>query len=67
VPRGEALPAALEWAAQIATRPREAVRYSKIALRVGRHPELASSLHGLVSDLCHNEKSYRSSTEAFRR
>ena len=66
VGKGEALDASLAWAATIAERPPEALRYAKVALRLGRQPELAASLHGLVSDACHADRRYQASTEQFK-
>jgi enoyl-CoA hydratase/carnithine racemase len=67
VPKGEALSSALAWAATVAERPREALRYVKVALRVGRDSVVAASLHGLVSDACHADQRYRQKTEKFKR
>jgi enoyl-CoA hydratase/carnithine racemase len=67
VANGEALSAAMAWAQTIAQLPPEAVRYAKVALRVGRLPEVAASLHGLVSQACHADKRYQSNTDSFRR
>lgn len=67
VAKGEALAAAMAWAETIAKLPPEAVRYAKVALRVGRLPEVASSLHGLISDACHADKRYQNNTDQFKR
>jgi enoyl-CoA hydratase/carnithine racemase len=67
VANGEALSAAMAWAETIAALPAEAVRYAKVALRVGRLPEVAASLHGLVSEACHADKRYQTSTDTYRR
>lgn len=61
---GEAQAKAREWAATIATRPAEALRYAKIALRFGRQPS-AATLHGLISDACHRNKSYAANMDRF--
>jgi enoyl-CoA hydratase len=66
VGKGGAVDAALDWATAIAGRPPEALRYAKVALRLGRQqPELAASLHGLVSDACHADKRYQANTDRF--
>jgi enoyl-CoA hydratase/carnithine racemase len=65
--KDQAIDAALAWAATIAERPREALRYAKVALRIGRQPDLAASLHGLVSEACHADKGYRRNTDRFKR
>jgi enoyl-CoA hydratase len=67
VARGEALSAAMAWAQTIARLPPEAARYAKVALRVGRVPEIAASLHGLISDACHADKRYQKNTDQFKR
>jgi enoyl-CoA hydratase/carnithine racemase len=67
VPAGAALGAAFEWAETVASRPPEALRYAKVALRTGLQSALAASLHGLVSQACHDDKRYRDNTEAFTR
>ncbi|WP_454917885.1 enoyl-CoA hydratase/isomerase family protein [Xanthobacter sediminis] len=61
---GEACGKAEEWAQTIATRPREALRYAKLALRFGRQPA-AAALHGFISDACHREKGYAANTDRF--
>jgi enoyl-CoA hydratase len=65
VPGGAALAAAFEWAETVASRPAEALRYAKVALRAGPQPLLAASLHGLVSATCHAAKHYQQNTGAF--
>ncbi|HEX6979727.1 MAG TPA: enoyl-CoA hydratase/isomerase family protein [Alphaproteobacteria bacterium] len=62
---GEAIALALEWAMTLAERPPEALRYAKIALRLGASPAVAAAFHGLVSDSCHRARDYRSRTEKF--
>jgi hypothetical protein len=57
----------MAWAETIAGLPAEAVRYAKVALRAGRLPEVAASLHGLVSQACHADKRYQTTTDAYRR
>jgi enoyl-CoA hydratase/carnithine racemase len=66
VAKGEALAATMAWAEAIAKLPPEAVRYAKAALRVGRLPEVAASLHGLISDACHADKRYQDKTDQFK-
>ena len=65
VPRSEAVPLALEWAATLAQRPPEAVRYAKLALRGAVDPRLAPAFHGLVSGACQEAREYRARTEKF--
>jgi enoyl-CoA hydratase len=65
VARGEALASAIAWAETIAALPPEAVRYAKVALRMGCASDVAPSLHGLVSQACHAEKGYRDNVGAF--
>ena len=67
VAKGEAPATALDWAAMVAQRPPEALRYAKIAMRLGQQSEVAASLHGLVSDACHADKRYQNNTEKFKR
>ena len=67
VPGGQALVAAMEWAGEIATRPAEALRYAKTALRLGLAPGLAAAFHGLVSDATHADPDYQNNTERFSR
>jgi len=67
VAKGEALAAAMAWAETMAKLPPEAVRYAKVALRLGRLPEVAASLHGLISDSCHADKRYQNNTDQFKR
>jgi enoyl-CoA hydratase len=64
--KDQAVDAALAWATAVAERPAEALRYAKVALRIGRQPDLAASLHGLVSDACHADKRYRRNTDRFK-
>lgn len=67
VAKGEALAAAMAWAEAIAKLPPEAVRYAKVALRLGRFPEVAASLHGLISEACHADQRYQDNTDQFKR
>ncbi len=65
VAKGQALASALAWAETIAARPAEALRYAKVALRLGDEGSLAAYLHGLVSDACHADKRYQRNTDKF--
>jgi enoyl-CoA hydratase/carnithine racemase len=67
VPAGTALAAAFEWAETVASRPPEALRYAKVAMRIGAQSSLAASVHGLVSQACHDDNRYRNNTESFKR
>jgi enoyl-CoA hydratase len=67
VAKGDALAASMAAAETIANLPPEAVRYAKVALRVSRMPEIAASLHGLVSQACHDDKRYQRNTDQFKR
>lgn len=65
VPRAGLFALALEWAGTLAQRPPEVVRYAKLALRAGADSRLMPAFHGLVSDVCHEARDYRSRTERF--
>lgn len=65
VPRSELIPLALEWAATLAQRPSEAMRYAKLALHGRGESRLAPAFHGLVSGACHEAREYRSRTAKF--
>jgi enoyl-CoA hydratase len=65
VESGKALETALEWAELAARRPPEALRYMKIALQLGPGA-IAAAVHGMVSDVCHADRSYRENTEKFK-
>jgi enoyl-CoA hydratase/carnithine racemase len=60
--RGEAL----AWAAELAGRPAESLRYAKLALRIGGEGGIAAAFHGLVSSVRQADPSYRASTRRFR-
>lgn len=62
---GKALEAAFALAAQIAGRPREALRYLKLALDAQLDSQTAAGLHGLVSEVCHAEPEYRERIDRF--
>lgn len=63
---GAAVEAALELAAELSTRPREAVRYLKLAMESGDNRG-GAELHGMISDLCHSEPEYRARIARFAR
>ncbi|EFI52725.1 MAG: enoyl-CoA hydratase/isomerase family protein [Pseudonocardiaceae bacterium] len=56
---------ALAIARQIAERPREALRYLKLALTNDIDGRLASNLHALISDTCHREPTYQAQIGRF--
>lgn len=56
---------ALATARQIAERPREALRYLKLALTNDIDGRLASNLHALISDTCHREPTYQAQISQF--
>lgn len=64
-PRGSVLEAAMETARELAARPREAVRYLKLALSGGVSGRDAAELHGLISDACHQNPTYQARIARF--
>lgn len=62
--RGAVLEDALSLAEELSTRPREAVRYLKLALDTQGHAG-AAELHGLISDLCHSDPEYQARIARF--
>jgi len=56
---------ALAIANELVTRPREAVRYLKLALAQEIDGYLAASLHGLVSETCHRDPTYQAQIGKF--
>lgn len=64
-PPGGALATAMEVAQSLADRPREAVRYLKLALRGAFVGDAAAELHGLVSDACHADPDYQARIARF--
>lgn len=65
VAEGKALETAMEWASEIAKRPRESLRYAKQAVRMGPCSAQAAAFHGLVSDMTHAEPDYQKRTKRF--
>lgn len=58
---------ALAIATQLAQRPREAIRYLKLALASEIDGHLAASLHGLLSETCHRDPAYQAQIGRFAR
>lgn len=64
-PQGAAFDTALDMAQELATRPREVVRYFKLALNAAYPGQDAAGLHGMISDLCHSDPTYQSQIARF--
>lgn len=58
-PPGGAMETAMAMAQDLAGRPREAVRYLKLAMRGAFGADGAAELHGLISDACHADPAYQ--------
>lgn len=65
VAEGSALSVARQMAGTLSTRPREALRYAKVALHNSAPPALAAAFHALVSDACHGSAEYEANTQKF--
>ncbi len=65
VANGSAKSAAQEMASTLSERPPEALRYAKLAVRNHASPAFAAAFHALVSDACHGDPRYESSTQKF--
>jgi len=67
VDAGQGLTLAMEWAGELAKRPREALRYAKIGTRVGTDAVIAGAYHGLVSASLHAGRGYQQNTDRFKK
>jgi enoyl-CoA hydratase len=64
-PLGESLALANSWADIYGTRPPEAIRYLKTAMRLPSDAAVAPMLHGLISGACQAAEGYREKTQTF--
>ncbi|MCC6304303.1 MAG: enoyl-CoA hydratase/isomerase family protein [Rhodobacteraceae bacterium] len=64
-PPGQTVATAMAMAEDLAARPREAVRYLKLALDGALAGPAAAELHGLVSDACHADPAYQARISRF--